>query len=75
MPWKRKKLRSYNGRVIFFALAAAAACGILASLGGELLLEHGTELVDRYRRYKSVTGNYSESEIRAALEKRGMKAH
>lgn len=74
MPWKRKKVHSYHGRVIFYALAAAVAGGILASMGGSLLLERGSALLNKYSTYRSVTGNYSDSEIKAAMEKRGIKA-
>ncbi|MDO8806004.1 MAG: hypothetical protein Q7R35_16425 [Elusimicrobiota bacterium] len=70
MPWKRKKFSSSPWRLVFFALAAAAAGGILSCLAGSLLQERGSTLASKYSAFKSLTGNYSASQIKAALEKR-----
>lgn len=71
MPWKRKRLSSSKGRLLFFALATAAACGVLSCVLGSLLQQRGSALAGKYSAYKSLLGNYSQSEIKAAMEKRG----
>lgn len=72
MPWKRKKTSSRGRRVLFIALAAAAATGILAGLAGTLLQEKGLALTSKYSTYRSMLGNRSPEEVKAALEKRGI---
>ncbi|MBI4351094.1 MAG: hypothetical protein HY550_06625 [Elusimicrobia bacterium] len=59
-------------RVLFFALAAAAAAGILAGLAGTILDRRSSALLDKYSSYRSLIGNRSPAEIKAALEKRGI---
>jgi len=71
MPWKRKRISSSKGRLLFFALLAAVGCGILSSLLGTLLHQRGSALAGKYSAYRSLLGNYSQSEIKAAMEKRG----
>lgn len=70
MPWKRKRLGPRRIRLIFIVLVVAVFCGILAALAGEMLQARGSALADKYSAYKSLLGNYSESEIKAALGKR-----
>lgn len=72
MPWKRKRMGSRKLRVLFFALAAAAAAGILAGLAGTILDRRSSALLDKYSSYRSLIGNRSPAEIKAALEKRGI---
>lgn len=71
MPWKRKRINSPKGRLLFLALAAAAACGVLSCVLGSLLHQRGSALAAKYSAYRSLLGNYSQSEIKAAMEKRG----
>lgn len=72
MPWKRKSGIFRLRRPLLIALAAAVAGGILSGLIGTLLHERGSALVDKYSSYRSLIGGHSESEIKAALRKRGL---
>lgn len=63
---------SRGRRVLYLALAAAAAAGILAGLAGTLLDQRSSALLDKYSSYKALIGNRSPAEIKAALEKRGI---
>jgi len=71
MPWKKRRMSSSKWRLLFFVLAAAVASGILACLAGSLLQKRGSELAEKYSAYKDLHNNYSDAEIKAALEKRG----
>jgi len=70
MPWKRKRISPRRIRLLFIVLVVAVCGGILAALAGGLLQARGSVLVNKYSAFKSLLGNYSESEIRAAMEKR-----
>lgn len=77
MPWKRKKTVFLPRRPLFIGLAAAILGGVLASLLGALLQERGSDLAAKYSAYKSIKSllrSRSPAEIRAAVEKRGIKA-
>lgn len=72
MPWKRKRMFSGRSRLLYLALAAAAAAGIIAALAGTLLHEKGSALTDKYSAYRSLLRGRSPEQIKAALEKRGI---
>ncbi|HCC47385.1 MAG TPA: hypothetical protein DEQ38_04620 [Elusimicrobia bacterium] len=72
MPWKRRSISGGNRRLLLWVLAAALGSGALACLAGSLLDEKCSALISKYSAYKSITGNYSQDEIKAALKKRGI---
>lgn len=74
MPWKRKKMGPGGRRNLFIALTAAIATGVLACLLGALLDERDSALAGKYSSCRSLLGNHSPGEIKAAPEKRGLKA-
>ena len=77
MPWVRKKVSCGGGGTLCIALTAAVAAGILSCLLGAVLHERGSAMSAKYSRYKdlrSLIGSRSPAEIRAAMERRGIKA-
>lgn len=72
MPWKRRSLNGNNRKLLFWVVAAALGGGALACLAGSLLDEKCSKLLSKYTSYKSITGNYSQDEIKAALKKLGI---
>jgi len=60
-------------RLLLFAFAAAAACGILSCVLGSLLHERGSGLAGKYSAYRSLSGRYSAGDLKAAMEKRGAR--
>jgi len=72
MPWVRRRVYHSNHRLMLFALAAAAAVGVLACLAASLIQPRVSSLADKYSAYKAIRAKYSDKEIQAALEKRGL---
>lgn len=69
---EKKENRFQVAAHAFHSLGGRAATGILAGLAGTLLDEKGSALLSKYSAYKSLMGNHSPAEIKAALEKRGI---
>ncbi len=61
MPWKRKRAGLRLSRPVFIALAAAV-------FGRALAAKYSA-----YRSIRSLIGNRSPAEIKAAMERRGIK--
>lgn len=74
MPWKRKQFSPRKTRLLFLALSAAVAGGILAALFGALLHERGSALAGRYFSHRSLLDIYFGSGLQAAPDKNGAAA-